>query len=258
MAVHLIAAVSGHFIEFISQLPRVRCLTLSIKLGRDDRGILEGLNHMLQVLTDFFVSSVLTSSLAGVIIQLVTAAPGRLNQALSAPEAILLCSELEEQLLRIPIQHMTLSLRSARVNREDFWVGELGRIFPKLHRGDLLTCRADPGRHNEGNMRYNQLTMNCLLVTSIGHNDIVSTFSISPDGKWVATGSPDTTIILWELDCRRVAHQWIAHSGEITCLAFSPYNEKLASGGRDHQLMVWNLGEEESVERLAKIGRAHV
>ena len=94
--------------------------------------------------------------------------------------------------------------------------------------------------------------MNCLLVTSIGHNDIVSTFSISPDGKWVATGSPDTTIILWELDCRRVAHQWIAHSGEITCLAFSPYNEKLASGGRDHQLKVWNFSKE-SVERLARL-----
>ena len=149
---HLIVAVSGRFIDFISQLPRIRCLTLSIKLGRDDKEILEGLDHMLRVLTDFFVSSVLTGSLEGVIVQLVTAAPGRLNQALSAPEATPLCSDLEEQLLRIPIQRMILSLRSARVNREDFWIGELGRIFPNLHRRDLLACRADPGRHNQRNV----------------------------------------------------------------------------------------------------------
>ncbi|EJF64935.1 hypothetical protein DICSQDRAFT_167081 [Dichomitus squalens LYAD-421 SS1] len=156
---------AGRFITFISQLPRVRCLTLSLRLGRDDKEMLRGLSHMLQVLRELFNSSVLTSTSPGVVVQLVTAAPGHFDHALSKADAIQIRRELEGQLLRIPLQRMILYVWNIKANREQFWISELEHDFPRLRPSGLLMSRADR------------------VFTNIGHDDIVSTFTVSPDSK---------------------------------------------------------------------------
>ncbi|TBU33300.1 hypothetical protein BD311DRAFT_621159, partial [Dichomitus squalens] len=171
---------AGHFITFISQLPRVRCLTLSLRLGRDDKEILRGIGHMLQVLRDLFDSSVLQSTLPGVVVQLVTAASGHLNHALSKADAIQIRRELEGQFLRIPLQRMILRVWNTKANRNQFWIRQLERNFPSLRRSGLLISRTDRGKSTQAMI---STALIWLVVTNIGHDDIVSTFTVSSDSK---------------------------------------------------------------------------
>ena len=64
----------------------------------------------------------------------------------------------------------------------------------------------------------------------------------SLDGKWVATGARDGTIILWETTNGAIHRQWAAHNYRIlTSLAFSPDSRYLASSGEHPEVKIWDL-----------------
>ena len=84
-----------------------------------------------------------------------------------------------------------------------------------------------------------------LVDPTPGHEGAVLHLATSPDGKWVATGSRDSTIILWDTTDAVVAHQWVAHNYRaITSLEFSPDGQYLISCGYgDLTIKVWEIGE---------------
>ena len=76
----------------------------------------------------------------------------------------------------------------------------------------------------------------------------------SPDGKWVATPSKDSTVILWDAADGTIAQRWVAHSRKtIRALAFSPDSRYLVSCGDDPNVKVWDLVE--GVREVAALGR---
>ncbi|MEM7031397.1 MAG: hypothetical protein AAF629_17680 [Chloroflexota bacterium] len=80
--------------------------------------------------------------------------------------------------------------------------------------------------------------------TQRGHNSLVSSVTFSPDGKWLASGSDDRTIRLWNLDNEnREAVVLGGHADSVWSVAFSLDGKWLASGSDDNTVRLWNLDD---------------
>lgn len=77
-----------------------------------------------------------------------------------------------------------------------------------------------------------------------------SALAFSPDQRFIAAGSDDGTIRLWDIAGRRVAQSWSGHKKGVLSLAFSPDGKLLASGGGDGVVRLWDASTGEAVRSL--------
>ena len=74
-----------------------------------------------------------------------------------------------------------------------------------------------------------------------GHSDHILGVAISPDGKYLATGSIDQTVRLWALASGKAVHILTGHTADVGGVAFSPDGKYLVSAGRDNTVRLWNV-----------------
>jgi Tol biopolymer transport system component len=87
-------------------------------------------------------------------------------------------------------------------------------------------------------------------ATLTGHSERINAVAFSPDGATLASGSDDTSIILWDLAMKHEIVTLTGHTSNVYCLAFSPDGRTLASGGNDGTVRLWNLVLHEQVAVL--------
>lgn len=99
------------------------------------------------------------------------------------------------------------------------------------------------------------MTRNPNLQTYLyGHQDTVSTIAYSPNGKIVASGSYDRTVILWDVSRPSHAVQLsvlAGHTDHINSIAFSPDGSTLASGSDDHRIILWDVSNPKKPQKLS-------
>ena len=79
------------------------------------------------------------------------------------------------------------------------------------------------------------------IQTLSAHTKPVAGIAVSKDGKWMATGSADNSLIIWDTETYQVIRKIEVHKGQVTTLDFSPDSKTLISGSADKSLRLWDL-----------------
>jgi WD40 repeat protein len=66
--------------------------------------------------------------------------------------------------------------------------------------------------------------------------------AFSPNSQWLASGSRDCTVRLWDVVTASQLRVMTGHTGLVTCVAFSPDGTIIVSGSHDSTLRIWNAG----------------
>lgn len=103
--------------------------------------------------------------------------------------------------------------------------------------------------------------MELLVRTLEGHKDCVGSVAVSPDGKYIISGSYDKTVKVWEFETGKLVRTLEGHKDPVSSVAISSDGEYIISGSRDETVKVWwseykikrDLQKRKEKERLEKI-----
>jgi len=121
-----------------------------------------------------------------------------------------------------------LDILYSRVDHDPDW----GRQARRLARRDL------PALVNRGSLP--DLPDPLLRYAMPGHTDEVAALAVAPDGGWLASGSLDGTVRIWDPGTGTRLHVLTGHAGAVHALAVAPDGGWLASGSDDGTVRIWD------------------
>ncbi|XP_071849132.1 notchless protein homolog 1-like [Apostichopus japonicus] len=73
-----------------------------------------------------------------------------------------------------------------------------------------------------------------------GHAEAVISVAFSPSGRYLASGSGDTTVRFWDVNTETPDYTCRGHKHWVLCIAWSPDEKRLASGCKKSQICIWD------------------
>jgi WD40 repeat protein len=93
-----------------------------------------------------------------------------------------------------------------------------------------------------------------------GHNDGINTACLSPDGRYFATASWDSTVKIWDTNKGTLVTNLKGHMDAVNYACFSPDGRQIATASRDSSIKIWEVpdgklirtlnGHKDNVERV--------
>jgi serine/threonine protein kinase len=88
------------------------------------------------------------------------------------------------------------------------------------------------------------------VQTLVGHSGDVFGVAWSPDGSWLASGSDDQTLRIWEAASGRLAQTLTGHTDKIFAVAWSPDGKQIATGSFDKTIKIWDAQSGQEAKTL--------
>ena len=109
----------------------------------------------------------------------------------------------------------------------------------------IAAYQLDPGAETQASL-LNTLTATHYAGTLTGHTGPVLWVAFSPDGRTLATGSSQGTVILWDMADRaarpaRLPVPRVGHTNTPASVAFSPDGRTLAVGSAQGMVILWDV-----------------
>ena len=140
------------------------------------------------------------------------------------------------------------SLKSLRENqywRAGYAAGNLlnllGQTQPEISHLDLshLIIRQAYLQGTRLNVNFsNSKLLKAALTYPFGQ---IHSIAFSPDGQFLAAGSSNATIRLWDIQRQQCVHTFIGHTAWVSSVVFSPDSRRLATGSDDATIRLWDV-----------------
>ncbi|KAK7582831.1 hypothetical protein V3481_012129 [Fusarium oxysporum f. sp. vasinfectum] len=91
---------------------------------------------------------------------------------------------------------------------------------------------------------------NAVLQTLEGHTSSVSSVVFSKDGRFIASGSWDKTVKMWNVATGEEERTLEGHTDEVLSVVFSNDGRLIASGSGDNTIKIWNVATDEEEQTL--------
>jgi WD40 repeat protein len=83
------------------------------------------------------------------------------------------------------------------------------------------------------------------------HRETITALKVSPDGNYLASGSADDRLIVWDITTGEdllTMHQ--GNEYDVTTMAFSPDGKTIATGDGENQIKLWDADNGEAIKVL--------
>ena len=89
-----------------------------------------------------------------------------------------------------------------------------------------------------------------LLRTLKGHTSCIFSVAVSPDGKYLASGSRDRSVKIWNAKSGQCNQTFCEHSDDVWSICWSPDGNYLASGSDDKTIKIWDAKSGKCIRTL--------
>ena len=90
------------------------------------------------------------------------------------------------------------------------------------------------------------------VATIQGHTDAIYCATLSPDDRWLCTGSYDRQAILWDWQQQKAVRQFSGHNGAIYDLDIDKEGKVLATASADQTVKLWGVADGQRLDTLGQ------